>query len=328
MAILVTGAAGFIGATLSKTLLDRGDAVVGLDSLNDYYDVALKRARLERLEALPTFTFERGDIAVRDVLPELFNKHQIHAVIHLAAQAGVRYSMENPAAYIDANLVGFGNILEAVRQADGIPLVYASSSSVYGANDKLPFSERDRVDQPMSLYAATKRSNELMAYSYAHLYRLPLVGLRFFTVYGPWGRPDMALFKFTKAILNDEPITLYNRGNMVRDFTYIDDAVRAVTCILDACVGQTLFGEVSTTPWRVYNIGNHKKVPLMDYVRVLEQCLGRKAAVDLLPMQDGDVPETDADVSKLVGDFGTSMSIDIEEGIARFVDWYREYYKV
>ena len=328
MAILVTGAAGFIGATLSKTLLDRGDAVVGLDSLNDYYDVALKRARLERLEALPTFTFERGDIAVRDVLPELFNKHQIHAVIHLAAQAGVRYSMENPAAYIDANLVGFGNMLEAVRQADGIPLVYASSSSVYGANDKLPFSERDRVDQPMSLYAATKRSNELMAYAYAHLYRLPLVGLRFFTVYGPWGRPDMALFKFTKAILNDEPITLYNQGNMVRDFTYIDDAVRAVIGILDACLGQTLFDETSTSPWRVYNIGNHKKVPLMDYVRVLEQCLGRKAAVDLLPMQDGDVPETDADVSKLVGDFGASISIDIEEGIARFVAWYREYYKV
>jgi UDP-glucuronate 4-epimerase len=328
MAILVTGTAGFIGATLSKTLLDRGEAVVGLDSLNDYYDVALKRARLERLEALPTFTFERGDIAVRDVLPELFNKHQIHAVIHLAAQAGVRYSMENPAAYIDANLVGFGNILEAVRQADGIPLVYASSSSVYGANDKLPFSERDRVDQPMSLYAATKRSNELMAYAYAHLYRLPLVGLRFFTVYGPWGRPDMALFKFTKAILNDEPITLYNRGNMVRDFTYIDDAVRAVIGILDACLGQTLFDETSTTPWRVYNIGNHKKVPLMDYVRVLEQCLGRKAAVDLLPMQDGDVPETDADVSKLVGDFGAFMSVDIEEGIARFVAWYREYYKV
>jgi UDP-glucuronate 4-epimerase len=328
MAILVTGAAGFIGATLSKTLLDRGDAVVGLDSLNDYYDVALKRARLERLEALPTFTFERGDIAVRDVLPELFNKHQIHAVIHLAAQAGVRYSMENPAAYIDANLVGFGNMLEAVRQAGGIPLVYASSSSVYGANDKLPFSERDRVDQPMSLYAATKRSNELMAYSYAHLYRLPLVGLRFFTVYGPWGRPDMALFKFTKAILNDQPIMLYNRGNMVRDFTYIDDAVRAVIGILDACLGQTLFNETSTTPWRVYNIGNHKKVPLMDYVRVLEQCLGRKAAVDLLPMQDGDVPETDANVSKLVSDFGPSMSIDIEEGIARFVAWYREYYKV
>ena len=328
MAILVTGTAGFIGATLSKTLLDRGDAVVGLDSLNDYYDVALKRARLERLEALPTFLFERGDIAVRDVLPELFNKHQIHAVIHLAAQAGVRYSMENPAAYIDANLVGFGNMLEAVRQADGIPLVYASSSSVYGANDKLPFSERDRVDQPMSLYAATKRSNELMAYSYAHLYRLPLVGLRFFTVYGPWGRPDMALFKFTKAILNDEPITLYNRGNMVRDFTYIDDAVRAVIGILDACLGQTLFNETPTTPWRVYNIGNHKKVPLMDYVRVLEQCLGRKAAVDLLPMQDGDVPETDADVSKLVRDFGAPMSIDVKEGINRFVTWYREYYNV
>ena len=328
MAILVTGAAGFIGETLSKALLHRGDAVVGLDSLNDYYDVALKRARLERLEALPTFTFERGDIANRDVLPELFNKHQIHAVIHLAAQAGVRYSMENPAAYIDANLVGFGNILEAVRQADGIPLVYASSSSVYGANDKLPFSERDRVDQPMSLYAATKRSNELMAYSYAHLYRLPLVGLRFFTVYGPWGRPDMALFKFTKAILNDEPITLYNRGNMVRDFTYIDDAVRAVVAILDANLGQNLFNRTVTAPWRVYNIGNHKKVSLMDYVRVLEQCLGRKAAVDLLPMQDGDVPETDADVSKLVRDFGAPLSIDIEEGIAHFVAWYREYYKV
>ena len=328
MAILVTGAAGFIGATLSKVLLHRGDAVVGLDSLNDYYDVALKRARLERLEALPTFTFERGDIADRDVLPELFNRHQIHAVIHLAAQAGVRYSMENPAAYIDANLVGFGNILEAVRQADGIPLVYASSSSVYGANDKLPFSERDRVDQPMSLYAATKRSNELMAYSYAHLYRLPLVGLRFFTVYGPWGRPDMALFKFTKAILNDEPITLYNWGNMVRDFTYIDDAVRAVIGILDASLGQTLFDGTAITPWRVYNIGNHKKVPLMDYVRVLEQCLDRKAAVELLPMQDGDVPETDADVSTLVHDFGAFSGIDVEEGIGRFVTWYREYYNV
>ena len=328
MAILVTGAAGFIGAAVSKTLLDRSDAVVGLDSLNDYYDVVLKRARLERLKVLPTFTFEHGDIADRGVLPTLFKKHQIHAVVHLAAQAGVRYSIENPAAYIDANLVGFGNMLEAVRQADGIPLVYASSSSVYGANDKLPFSECDRVDQPMSLYAATKRSNELMAYAYAHLYRLPLVGLRFFTVYGPWGRPDMALFKFTKAILNHKPITLYNRGNMVRDFTYIDDAVRAVTGILDACLDQTLFSETSTTPWRVYNIGNHKKVPLMDYVRGLEQCLGRKAAVDLLPMQDGDVPETDADVSKLVRDFGAPMSIDIEEGIARFVSWYREYYKV
>ena len=328
MAILVTGAAGFIGAAVSKNLLDRSDAVVGLDSLNDYYDVVLKQARLERLKVLPTFTFEHGDIADRGVLPALFKKHQIHAVVHLAAQAGVRYSIENPAAYIDANLVGFGNMLEAVRQADGIPLVYASSSSVYGANDKLPFSECDRVDQPMSLYAATKRSNELMAYAYAHLYRLPLVGLRFFTVYGPWGRPDMALFKFTKAILNDEPITLYNRGNMVRDFTYIDDAVRAVVGILDASLGQTLFSAASTTPWRVYNIGNHKKVPLMDYVRVLEQCLDRKAAVDLLPMQDGDVPETDADVSKLVRDFGAPMSIDIEEGIARFVSWYREYYKV
>ena len=328
MAILVTGAAGFIGAAVSKTLLDRSDAVVGLDSLNDYYDVVLKQARLERLKVLPTFTFEHGDIADRGVLPALFKKYQIHAVVHLAAQAGVRYSIENPAAYIDANLVGFGNMLEAVRQANGTPLVYASSSSVYGANDKLPFSECDRVDQPMSLYAATKRSNELMAYAYAHLYRLPLVGLRFFTVYGPWGRPDMALFKFTKSILNDEPITLYNRGNMVRDFTYIDDAVRAVVGILDASLGQTLFSGVSTTPWRVYNIGNHKKVPLMDYVRVLEQCLGRKAAVDLLPMQDGDVPETDADVSKLVRDFGAPMSIDVEEGIARFVSWYREYYKV
>ena len=328
MAILVTGAAGFIGAAVSKTLLDRSDAVVGLDSLNDYYDVVLKQARLERLKVLPTFTFEHGDIADRGVLPALFKKYQIHAVVHLAAQAGVRYSIENPAAYIDANLVGFGNMLEAVRQADGIPLVYASSSSVYGANDKLPFSECDRVDQPMSLYAATKRSNELMAYAYAHLYRLPLVGLRFFTVYGPWGRPDMALFKFTKSILNDEPITLYNRGNMVRDFTYIDDAIRAVVGILDASLGQILFSGTSTTPWRVYNIGNHKKVPLMNYVRVLEQCLGRKAAVDLLPMQDGDVPETDADVSKLVRDFGSSMSIDIEEGIARFVAWYREYYKV
>ena len=328
MAILVTGAAGFIGAPLSKALLDRSDAVVGLDSLNAYYDVALKRARLERLEALPTFTFERGDIVDRDVLPELFNKHQSHAVIHLAAQAGVRYSMENPAAYVDANLVGFGNILEAVRQADGIPLVYASSSSVYGANDKLPFSERDRVDQPMSLYAATKRSNELMAYAYAHLYKLPLVGLRFFTVYGPWGRPDMALFKFTKAILNDQPITLYNRGNMVRDFTYIDDAVRAVVSILDANVGQTLFKGGAIPPWRVYNIGNHKKIPLMDYVRVLEQCLDRKAAVELLPMQDGDVPETDADVSTLVHDFGAFSGIDVEEGIGRFVTWYREYYNV
>ena len=334
MTILVTGAAGFIGAMLSTALLKRGDTVVGLDNLNHYYDVALKEARLERLNAYSEFHFVKKDISDRQGLESLFGAYQFRAVVHLAAQAGVRYSRENPGAYVNSNLVGFGNILEGVRHAGCIPLVYASSSSVYGENDKLPFSESDRVDQPMSLYAATKRSNELMAHAYGHLYGLLAAGLRFFTVYGPWGRPDMALFKFTKAILANQAVPLYNRGNMVRDFTYIDDAVRYVILILDGCLevqvgGNAKDGEAKDSAVRrIYNIGNHRKVPLMDYVRVLEKCLGLPAKFDLLPMQDGDVPETDADISQLVTDFGPANGVGVTEGVAQFVSWYREYYGV
>ena len=334
MAILVTGAAGFIGAAMSKTLLDRSDAVVGLDSLNDYYDVVLKQARLERLKALPTFTFEHSDIADRDVLPELFNKHQIHAVVHLAAQAGVRYSIENPAAYIDANLVGFGNILEGCRNQGVDHLVYASSSSVYGSNTKLPFSETDRVDHPISLYAATKKANELMAYSYSHLYKLPTTGLRFFTVYGPWGRPDMALFKFTMGILDGSPIPVYNRGEMIRDFTYIDDIVEGVVRAIDRPPLPDSDHEnkngsaIRTAPHQIYNIGNGHPVPLMRYIQALERALSKKAQLELLPMQPGDVRATEADVSRLVSDLGYRPQVDVETGVTRFVEWYCNYYGV
>ena len=330
MHVMITGAAGFIGSTLAKRLLERGDTVTGVDNLNDYYDVSLKEARLARLTSSSHFSFIKADIADRDVMSALFADNAFDSVVNLAAQAGVRYSIENPAAYIDANLVGFGNILEGCRQGGIGHLVYASSSSVYGSNTKLPFSEKDNVDHPISLYAASKKANELMAHAYAHLYGLPTTGLRFFTVYGPWGRPDMALFKFTKGILEGQPIPVYNRGQMVRDFTYIDDIVEGVIHVLDQPPGK---GEgvnepdrSASAPWRIYNIGNSSRVQLMDYIQALEKALGRKATLELLPMQDGDVPATQADVSALESDFGYRPQVAVEEGVKRFVEWYRSYY--
>ena len=327
---MITGAAGFIGSTLAKRLLERGDTVTGVDNLNDYYDVSLKEARLARLTSSSHFSFIKADIADRDVISALFAGNAFDSVVNLAAQAGVRYSIENPAAYIDANLVGFGNILEGCRHNGIGHLVYASSSSVYGSNTKLPFSEKDNVDHPISLYAASKKANELMAHAYAHLYGLPTTGLRFFTVYGPWGRPDMALFKFTKGILEGQPIPVYNRGQMVRDFTYIDDIVEGVIHVLDQPPGK---GEgvsepdrSASAPWRIYNIGNSSRVQLMDYIQALEKALGRKATLELLPMQDGDVPATEADVSALESDFGYRPQVAVEEGVKRFVEWYRSYY--
>ena len=330
MHVMITGAAGFIGSTLAKRLLERGDTVTGVDNLNDYYDVSLKEARLARLTSSSHFSFIKADIADRDVMSALFADNAFDSVVNLAAQAGVRYSIENPAAYIDANLVGFGNILEGCRQGGIRHLVYASSSSVYGSNTKLPFSEKDNVDHPISLYAASKKANELMAHAYAHLYDLPATGLRFFTVYGPWGRPDMALFKFTKGILEGQPIPVYNRGQMVRDFTYVDDIVEGVIRVLDQPPGKG--GGVSepdrsaSAPWRIYNIGNSSRVQLMDYIQALEKALGLKATLELLPMQDGDVPATQADVSALESDFGYRPQVDVEEGVKRFVEWYRSYY--
>ena len=327
---MITGAAGFIGSTLAKRLLARGDKVTGVDNLNDYYDVSLKEARLVRLTSFSRFSFIKADIADRDVISTLFAGNAFDSVVNLAAQAGVRYSIENPAAYIDANLVGFGNILEGCRHNDIGHLVYASSSSVYGSNTKLPFSEKDNVDHPISLYAASKKANELMAHAYAHLYNLPTTGLRFFTVYGPWGRPDMALFKFTKGILEGRPIPVYNRGQMVRDFTYVDDIVEGVTRVLDQppwkCGGASEPDRSASAPWRIYNIGNSSRVQLMDYIQALEKALGRKATLELLPMQDGDVPATQADVSALESDFGYRPQVGVEEGIKQFVKWYRSYY--
>ena len=327
---MITGAAGFIGSTLAKRLLERGDTVTGDDNLNDYYDVSLKEARLARLTSSSHFSFIKADIADRDVMSALFAGNAFDSVVNLAAQAGVRYSIENPAAYIDANLVGFGNILEGCRQSGIGHLVYASSSSVYGSNTKLPFSEKDNVDHPISLYAASKKANELMAHAYAHLYGLPATGLRFFTVYGPWGRPDMALFKFTKGILEGEPIPVYNRGQMVRDFTYVDDIVEGVIRVLDHPPGKgggaSEPDRSASAPWRIYNIGNSCRVQLMDYIQALEKALGRKATLELLPMQDGDVPATEADVSALESDFGYRPQVGVEEGIKRFVEWYRSYY--
>jgi UDP-glucuronate 4-epimerase len=327
---MITGAAGFIGSTLAKRLLERGDTVTGVDNLNDDYDVSLKEARLARLTSFSHFSFIKADIADRDVISTLFAGNAFDSVVNLAAQAGVRYSIENPAAYIDANLVGFGNILEGCRHNGIGHLVYASSSSVYGSNTKLPFSEKDNVDHPISLYAASKKANELMAHAYAHLYGLPTTGLRFFTVYGPWGRPDMALFKFTKGILEGQPIPVYNRGQMVRDFTYVDDIVEGVIRVLDQppgkCGGASEPDRSASAPWRIYNIGNSSRVQLMDYIQVLEKALGRKATLELLPMQDGDVPATQADVSALESDFGYRPQVGVEEGIKRFVEWYRSYY--
>lgn len=335
MKLLVTGVAGFIGSATAAALLRRGDTVHGIDNLNPYYDVRLKEARLARLKADPKFSFTLLDIATRDRIAELFSTHRFDAVVHLAAQAGVRYSMEDPHAYGDANLIGFLNVLEGCRHAKVKHLVYASSSSVYGSNAKLPFSEDDSVDHPISLYAATKKANELMAHSYAHLYGLPCTGLRFFTVYGPWGRPDMALFKFTKGILAGEAIPVFNRGEMVRDFTYIDDVVEGIVQVIDQpAAPDPKFDPLSPTPatsrapYRVFNIGNNKPVNLMRYIEVLEKCLGKKAKLDLLPMQPGDVPATVADVSRLEQAVDFRPNTPVEVGVARFVEWYRRYYKV
>jgi UDP-glucuronate 4-epimerase len=334
MKILVTGAAGFIGSALTHRLLDRGDQVVGIDNLNDYYDVALKNARLDRLSVRPGFAFHKLDIVDRKGMADLFEASRFDAVVHLAAQAGVRYSIENPEAYIDANLVGFLHVLEGCRHSRVGHLVFASSSSVYGANTRLPFSEHDNVDHPVSLYAATKKANELMAHSYASLYGMSCTGLRFFTVYGPWGRPDMALFKFTEGILAGRPIPVFNRGDMVRDFTYVDDIVEGVIRTMDqpAAPSAGWSGErpdpaTSYAPWRIFNIGNNQPVKLMRYIEVLEQCLGKKARLELLPMQPGDVPATFADVGELQRAVGYKPQTPIEVGVRRFADWYLAYYK-
>jgi UDP-glucuronate 4-epimerase len=335
MKVMITGVAGFIGSNLALRLLARGDRVYGIDNLNDYYDVTLKEARLRRLNPDPKFTFEKLDIADRTGMERLFKREKFDAVMNLAAQAGVRYSIENPQAYVDANLVGFCNILEGCRHSGVKHLVFASSSSVYGANTHMPFSEHDNVDHPVSLYAASKKANELMAHSYAHLYKLPCTGLRFFTVYGPWGRPDMALFKFTKGILAGEPIPVFNEGKMVRDFTYIDDIVEGVVRVIDhtAAPNPMWSGDqpdpaTSYAPYRVFNIGNNNPVELMRYIKVLEQCLGKKAILDLLPMQAGDVPATSANTEALEQAVGFRPDTTVETGIARFVEWYKEYYKV
>ena len=322
MSVLVTGVAGFIGSFVAARLLDRGDAVTGVDSLNDYYDPSLKRARLARLQAKPRFAFEKLDLADRAASTALFARHRPTRVVHLAAQAGVRHSIENPYAYVDANVVAFLNILEAVRETDIAHLVYASTSAVYGGNAQLPFATEDATDQPLSMYAATKKSNELMAHAYSHLFNLATTGLRFFTVYGPWGRPDMALFEFTRRILADQPIDVFNHGNHRRDFTYIDDIVEGVVRVLD----QPPRANAKSPPYRLYNIGNNEPVELLRFIEVIEDALGRRARKNLLPMQAGDVPTTYADIEPLVRDFGYRPRTSIETGVARFVDWYRDYY--
>ncbi|RMD78565.1 MAG: NAD-dependent epimerase [Gammaproteobacteria bacterium] len=335
MRVLVTGAAGFIGHAVALALLARGDEVLGLDNLNAYYDVSLKEARLRRLEGRPGFRFARLDVADREGVAELFRRHRPQRVVHLAAQAGVRHSLVDPHAYADSNLVGFLNILEACRHHGVEHLVYASTSSVYGANTRMPFSVHHNVDHPLSLYAATKKANELMAHSYSHLYGLPTTGLRFFTVYGPWGRPDMALFKFTRAILAGEPIEVYHHGRHRRDFTYIDDIVEGVVRTLDRVPAPDPAWDAarpdpatSAAPYRIYNIGNHTPVELMRFIEILEGCLGRRAEKRLLPMQPGDVEATCADVDDLMRDVGFRPATPIEEGIRRFVAWYRDYYGV
>jgi UDP-glucuronate 4-epimerase len=330
---LVTGAAGFIGYHLCKYLLARGDEVVGLDNLNAYYDVRLKKARLERLEGETGFSFVMCDLEEREKMALLFEQERFDRVINLAAQAGVRYSLQNPHAYIGSNIAGFMNVLEGCRNSGVKHLVYASSSSVYGANTTTPFSVHHNVDHPMSLYAATKKANELMAHTYSSLYGIPTTGLRFFTVYGPWGRPDMAMFLFTKAILEGRPIDVYNHGRMQRDFTYIDDIVEGVVRICDhlPLANKDWSGEhpdpgTSYAPYRIYNIGNNKPVELLNFIETLEKCLGRTALKNLLPMQPGDVPATYADVDDLMNDVGFRPSTSIEEGVQKFVEWYRGYY--
>jgi UDP-glucuronate 4-epimerase len=335
VSVLLTGAAGFIGYHVAQHLLADGERVIGLDNLSDYYDPALKQARLDRLASHDAFRFERVDVSDRTAMVEVFRRHRPARVVHLAAQAGVRYSIVNPHAYADANLVGFLNVLEGCRHHGVEHLVFASSSSIYGANTRLPFSVHDNADHPLSLYAATKKANELMAHCYAHLYSLPCTGLRFFTVYGPWGRPDMALFLFTRAILEDRPIDVFNEGRMQRDFTYIDDVVEGVVRVLArppapdaAWSGDRPDPGTSRAPYRVYNIGNDRPVELLRYIEILEERLGRTAKKNLLPLQPGDVSVTRADVDDLARDFGYRPQTTVEEGVARFVEWYRSYYGV
>ena len=335
MRILVTGAAGFIGFHLAERLLARGERVVGLDNLNSYYDVSLKEARLARLHALAGFEFIRADIADRAAMEGAFAGGRFDAIVNLAAQAGVRYSIENPHAYVEANVMGFMNVLEGARHHGTGHLVYASTSSIYGLNTSLPLSEAQNTDHPVSLYAATKKANEAMAHSYAHLFGVRSTGLRFFTVYGPWGRPDMALFKFTRGILAGDPIPVFNQGKMVRDFTYVDDIVEGVIRVMDkpAEANSTWDAKrpdpaTSSAPWRIYNIGNNHRVELMTYIRALEDALGKKAKLDLLPMQAGDVLATEADTRELERATGFKPAMAVEEGVKRFVDWYRGYYRV
>ena len=335
MRILVTGAAGFIGSSLAHRLLDRGEEVLGYDNLNNYYDVQLKQARLDRLLPRARFQFIKADLEDRDAVQAAFAQFRPQRVVNLAAQAGVRDSLEKPRAYIDANIVGFLNILEACRHSEVEHLVYASSSSVYGGNRKLPFAVEDRVDHPLSLYAASKKANELMAHTYSHLFQLPTTGLRFFTVYGPWGRPDMALFLFTRKILAGEPIDVFNYGRHTRDFTYIDDIVEGVVRTLDKVAAPDPDFDAldpcpatSSAPYRLYNIGNHRPVELSRYIELIEQALGRQAEKRLLPLQPGDVPDTAADVGALMRDVAYSPDTPVEVGVERFVRWYREFYAV
>jgi UDP-glucuronate 4-epimerase len=335
MRVLVTGSAGFIGSALSLRLLERGDEVIGIDNLNDYYDVSLKEARLARTLDYAAYRDLRVDIEDSARLHDVFANFRPERVVNLAAQAGVRYSIDNPMAYVRTNLVGFANVLEACRHHGVEHLVYASSSSVYGANTEMPFSVHHNVDHPLSLYAASKKANELMAHTYSHLYRIPTTGLRFFTVYGPWGRPDMALFKFTRAILADEPIPVFNYGKHRRDFTYIDDIVEGVIRVLDRLPecnpdwsGDAPDAATSQAPYRLYNIGNNNPVELMEYIGCLEDCLGKKAEMELLPLQPGDVPDTFADVSELVRETGYMPGTPVAVGVARFVEWYRGFYQV
>jgi UDP-glucuronate 4-epimerase len=324
--ILVTGAAGFIGFHVARQLLAEGRPVLGLDNLNSYYDPALKRARLDVLRQDRSFSFVQADLADREAIAALFARQRFATVVHLAAQAGVRYSIEHPHAYVDSNLQGFLNVLEGCRHNGCRHLVFASSSSVYGANTKMPFAVDDRADHPVSFYAATKKANELMAQSYSHLYRLPVTGLRFFTIYGPWGRPDMAMFLFANAIIEGRPIKLFNHGRMRRDFTYVDDVIRVVSRLIDRAPADN--PAAANAPSRVYNVGNHRPEELMHVVELLERELGRTATKDMLPMQPGDVPETFADVGDLMRDTGFAPSTPIEEGIRNFVAWYRDYFKV
>lgn len=335
MKVLITGTAGFIGSALAIRLLERGNEVIGIDNLDDYYDVNLKLARLDRVKAYDKFTEVREDMKNTEVMDEVFRKHQPQRVVNLAAQAGVRYSIENPRAYADTNLIGFLNILEGCRNNAVEHLIYASSSSVYGANTNYPFSVHNNVDHPVSLYAATKKSNELMSHTYSHLYDIPTTGLRFFTVYGPWGRPDMALYTFTKKILAGEPIDVFNYGDHKRDFTYIDDIVEGVIRTLDNIAtpnpdwtGNNPDPATSNAPYRLYNIGNNNPCTLLRYIEVLEDCLGKKAEKNMLPLQAGDVPYTYADTSDLMNDVGYKPDTSVEVGIEKFVDWYRDFYKV